>query len=42
VAQTEMARAEFNKAVERYNAAVTQFPAVLLARLFGFRPAQSM
>ncbi|MBZ4210151.1 MAG: hypothetical protein D4R79_11870 [Comamonadaceae bacterium] len=42
VAQTEMARAEFNKAVARYNAAVTQFPAVLLARLFGFRPAQPM
>jgi LemA protein len=37
-----MARAEFNKAVARYNAAVTQFPAVLLARLFGFRPAQPM
>ncbi len=42
VAQTEMARADFNKAVARYNAAVTQFPAVLLARLFGFRPAQPM
>jgi LemA protein len=42
VAQTEMARADFNKAVARYNAGVTQFPAVLLARLFGFRPAQPM
>ncbi|MEI6734488.1 MAG: LemA family protein [Comamonadaceae bacterium] len=42
VAQTEMARSEFNGAVARYNAAVNQFPAVLLARLFGFRPAQSM
>ena len=42
VVQTELARAEFNKAVARYNAAVTQFPAVLLARLFGFTPAQPM
>ncbi len=42
VVQTEMARTEFNKTVARYNAAVTQFPAVLLARLFGFRPAQPM
>ena len=42
VAQTEMARADFNKVVARYNAAVNQFPAVLLARLFGFRTAQSL
>ena len=42
VVQTEMARTEFNKTVARYNAAVSQFPAVLLARLFGFRPAQPM
>jgi LemA protein len=42
VVQTELARTEFNKAVARYNAAVIQFPAVLLARLFGFRPAQPM
>jgi LemA protein len=42
VAQTEMARADFNKVVARYNAAVNQFPAALLARLFGFRPAQPL
>jgi LemA protein len=42
VVQAELARADFNKAVARYNAAVTQFPAALLARLFGFRPAQPM
>ena len=42
VVQTELARTEFNKTVARYNAAVSQFPAVLLARLFGFRPAQPM
>jgi len=33
------ARAEFNRAVEAYNAAVTQFPALVLAYLFSFRPA---
>ena len=33
------ARAEFNQHVQVYNAAVRQFPAALLARLFGFRPA---
>jgi LemA protein len=42
VVQSEMARADFNKAVARYNSAVTQFPAVLLARLFGFRAAQPL
>ena len=31
--------AEFNRAVLSYNAAVTQFPALLLARVFGFRAA---
>lgn len=30
----------FNAAVQDYNAAVGQFPALLLARLFGFRPAR--
>ena len=33
------ARAEFNRAVEAYNAAVTQFPALVLAYLFSFRAA---
>jgi LemA protein len=33
------ARAEFNRRVQDYNAAIRQFPAGLLARLFGFRPA---
>ncbi len=31
--------AEFNRAVLAHNAAITQFPALMLARLFGFRPA---
>ena len=30
------ARREFNVAVDRYNAAVRQFPTVVVARLFGF------
>lgn len=33
------ARREFNEGVTAYNEAVEQFPTVLLARLFGFRPA---
>ncbi len=33
------AMAEFNRAVLDHNAAITQFPALLLARIFGFRPA---
>jgi len=33
------ARAEFNRRVQEYNAAIQQFPARLLAGLFGFRPA---
>lgn len=38
--QTEMARADFNQAVANYNQAIGQFPALVLASLFGFRPAQ--
>jgi LemA protein len=30
---------QFNRAVDRYNAAIAQFPALLLAWLFGFTPA---
>ena len=33
------ARREFNDSVAAYNEAVDQFPTVLVARLFGFRPA---
>lgn len=32
----------FGRAVDHYNAAIAQFPALLLARLFGFRPARRM
>lgn len=32
----------FNRSVNDYNQAIQQFPAVLLAYLFGFRPADSL
>jgi LemA protein len=32
----------FGRAVEHYNAGIAQFPAVLLARLFGFRAAAAL
>jgi LemA protein len=38
--QVEMARTEFNRAVMNYNEAINQFPALLLAWVFGFKPAQ--
>lgn len=38
--QSEIARAEFNKTVTNYNEAINQFPALLLAWVFGFKPAQ--
>jgi LemA protein len=37
--QTHAAAGQFNQAVDRYNAAIAQFPALLLAWLFGFTPA---
>jgi LemA protein len=40
--QVEMARNEFNSAVTNYNEATNQFPALLLARVFGFKPAQPL
>ena len=40
--QIELARSDFNKSVARYNAAIHQFPARVLAWIFGFRPAQPM
>lgn len=36
--QTQTAIEQFNVAVTRYNSAIAQFPAVLLAWLFGFKP----
>jgi LemA protein len=40
--RTEMARADFNRLVANYNEAIGQFPALLLAWLFGFKPAQAL
>jgi LemA protein len=40
--QTHAAVDQFNLAVARYNGAIAQFPAVLLAGLFGFKPALGM
>ena len=40
--QATAAAANFNLAVERYNRAIAQFPALLLAWLFGFKPGQAL
>ena len=41
-AALDFARREFNAAVAAYNAAVRQFPTVLVARLFGFRAGATL
>lgn len=40
--RAEIATARFDEAVAAYNEAIAQFPAVLLAWLFGFRPARQL
>lgn len=42
VRMTQSATEHFNQAVLRYNQAITQFPATLLAWLFGFHPARGL
>jgi LemA protein len=42
VRMTQAATEHFNQAVGRYNEAIAQFPAVLLAWLFGFHPARGL
>lgn len=42
VRMAQAATEHFNQAVVRYNAAIAQFPAVLLAWLFGFHPARGL
>lgn len=42
MAQSLVAAAQFNDAVARYNQAIAQFPAVLLAWIFGFRAGRSL
>jgi LemA protein len=39
---THAAADQFNQAVTRYNEAIGQFPAVLLAWLFGFKPGRGV
>ena len=40
--QNALAQQQFNDAVANYNAAIAQFPAQVLAWLFGFKPARSL
>jgi LemA protein len=42
VRMAQAATEHFNQAVASYNAAIAQFPAVLLAWLFGFQPARGL
>ena len=42
VRMAQAATDHFNEAVGRYNQAIGQFPAILLAWLFGFRPASGL
>lgn len=42
VSMTQTATEQFNEAVARYNAAIQQFPAMLLAWLFGFQPGRGL
>jgi LemA protein len=42
VMQTQGATDHFDQAVARYNDAIAQFPAVLLALLFGFKPGRGV
>lgn len=40
--QARLATVRFNETVARYNEAIGQFPAVLLATLFGFKPGRGI
>ena len=42
VAQADAATAHFDQAVDRYNQAIAQFPALLLAWLFGFQRGRAL
>lgn len=42
VTQSAAAVAQFNEAVGRYNDAIAQFPAVVLAWVFGFKPGRTL
>ncbi|MBV5345415.1 MAG: LemA family protein [Rhodoferax sp.] len=38
--EVERARSDFNQTVTNYNEAKNQFPATVLAKIFGFKSAQ--
>lgn len=40
--ECEQLNQQFNSAVQQYNEAIAQFPAVLLAKAFGFQPGQAL
>ena len=40
--QIELATADFNRQIEAYNEAISEFPAILLVWLIGFRPARCL
>lgn len=42
VAQVQAAAGQFNEAVDRYNRAIGQFPALLLAWVFSFKPGRGL
>lgn len=42
ISECEMLSRQFNAAVESYNFALAQFPALLIARVFGFHPAEAL
>lgn len=42
VRMTQAATEKFNEAVVRYNDAIAQFPAIMLAWMFGFHPARGL
>ena len=42
VRMTQAATEKFNEAVVRYNEAIAQFPAIMLAWMFGFHPARGL
>lgn len=42
ISECEMLSRQFNAAVDGYNLALTQFPALLIARVFGFQPGETL
>ena len=40
--QIELAKADFNRQVDAYNEAISEFPAILLVWLIGFKPARCL